>query len=263
MRRPASLVAATLLAFAVLPACGSKHVTLSGQAKFAASAEENYQAGLELLKDGSYPEAQKFFEYVKTKYPFSKYAALSDLRVADAKYDQSLWAEAIEAYNQFLQLHPNHEDADYAELRMAKAFFKDAPGEFMLFPPASEKDQRQAERAVAALEQFVQKYPSSKYLPEAQKLLGEARTRLAEREWYVGEFYYKRRRWAGAAGRFETLVEKYPGSKHEVEALMKLADAAVRLDEKLRARTALQKLIVRHPQDPRRGEAEKLLASLR
>jgi outer membrane protein assembly factor BamD len=37
----------------------------------------------------------------------------------------------------------------------------------------------------------------------------------------------------------------------------------VELDEKHRARTALQKLIVRHPADPRRGEAEKLLASLR
>jgi outer membrane protein assembly factor BamD len=265
MRRPASLAAAlaALLALAVLAACGSKHVTMSGKAKFAASAEENYQAGMELLKDEAYPDAQKFFEYVKTKFPFSKFAALADLRLADAKFDQQLWAEAVEAYNQFLQLHPNHEDADYAEFRMAKAHFKDAPGDFVLFPPASEKDQRQAEKAATALESFIQKYPGSKYLPEAQKLLEEAKGRLAEREWHVGEFYYKRRRWAGAAGRFETLVDKYPGSRHEVDALLKLADAAVRIDEKHRARTALQKLIVRHPQDPRRGEAEKLLAALR
>ena len=266
MRRPASLAAAALaalLALAVLSACGSKHVTLSGQAKFAASAEENYQAGMELLKDEAYPDATKFFEYVKTKYPFSKYAALADLRLADVKFDQQLWAEAVEAYNQFLQLHPNHEDVDYAEFRMAKAYFKDSPGEFLLFPPASEKDQRQAEKAATALESFVQKYPSSKYLPEAQQLLAQAKDRLSEREWYVGEFYYKRRRWAGAAGRFETLVDKYPGSRHEVDALLKLADAAVKLDERHRARTALQKLIVRHPQDPRRGEAEKLLAALR
>jgi len=263
MRRPASLRAATLLAAFVLSACGSKHVSMSGQAKFAASAEENYQAGMELLKDEAYPEAQKFFEYVKTKYPFSKFAALAELRIADAKFAQQLWAEAVEAYNQFLQLHPNHEEGDYAEFRMAEAFFKDAPGDFVLFPPASEKDQRQMERAATALEAFVEKHPKSRYLPEAQKLLAQAKGRLADREWYVGEFYYKRRRWAGAAGRFEALVDKYPGSRHEVDALLKLADAALRLDEKHRARTALQKLIVRHPQDPRRGEAEKLLAALR
>jgi outer membrane protein assembly factor BamD len=35
------------------------------------------------------------------------------------------------------------------------------------------------------------------------------------------------------------------------------------LKENFRARTALQQLIVKHPQDPRRAEAEKLLAALR
>ncbi len=58
-------------------------------------------------------------------------------------------------------------------------------------------------------------------------------------------------------------MDKFPGSKHEPEALLKLARASVALDEKHRARTALQKLIVTHPQDPRRPEAERMLASLR
>jgi outer membrane protein assembly factor BamD len=260
MRSPAPLAAAALLALA---ACGSKHVSISGEAKFAASAEENYQAGVELLKDESYPEAQKFFEYVKTKYPFSKYAALADLRLADVKFEQGAWAEAVEAYDEFIQLHPTNEEVDYAEFRRAESYFKDAPGEFVLFPPAAEKDQHQTERAAAALTAFLEKHPGSKYVPQAKALLEQANARLAAREWYVAEFYFKRERWAGAAGRYETLVEKYPGSKHEVEALLKLAQAAVKLDEKHRARTALQKLITRHPQDPRRGEAEKLLAALR
>jgi len=58
-------------------------------------------------------------------------------------------------------------------------------------------------------------------------------------------------------------VEHFPGAPQEPEALLKLAQACVKLDEKYRARTALQKLIVKHPQDPRRPEAEKLLAALR
>ena len=95
------------------------------------------------------------------------------------------------------------------------------------------------------------------------KLLAQANARLAEHEWYVGEFYFKRQLWAGAAGRYETLVEKYPGSRHEAEALLKLAESCVKLDEKYRARTALQKLIVSHPHDPRRAKAEELLAKLR
>jgi outer membrane protein assembly factor BamD len=258
MRRAA--LAAVLL---VAVACSTKHVSLSGKLKTLPTAEENYRAGLELAKKESWPEAQQFFEYVKTKFPFSKEAALADLRVADLKFSQHLWAEAVEAYAQFVQLHPSHEEVDYAEFRGAEAFFKDAPGEFFLFPPAHEKDQRQMERAATALAAFIDKYPSSRWVPDAKKRLGEANARLARREWYVAEFYFKRKRWAGAASRYETLVEKFPGSVNEAEALMKLAHAAVALDEKHRARTALQKLIVGHPQDPRRGEAEKLLAALR
>jgi outer membrane protein assembly factor BamD len=257
MRR--TLLAASILALA---AC-SKHVTLGGEAKLLPTAEENYAAGQELLKGGSYPEAAKFFEYVKTKFPFSKYAALSELRLADAKFDEGKHAEAADAYAQFVQLHPAHEDLDYAEFRVGEAYLKDAPSEFVLFPPAYEKDLRQVRKAADALRKFIEKYPESKRVPEAKKLLETAQTRLSSYEWYVAEFYFKREKWAGAAGRYETLVEKYPGSKHEVEALLKLAHAAVELKEPYRARTALQKLIVQHPDDRRRPEAEKMLASLR
>jgi outer membrane protein assembly factor BamD len=253
------LLAATLLALA---AC-SKHVTFSGEAKLLPTAEENYKAGEELLKDASYPEAQKFFDYVKTKFPFSKYAALADLRTADSKYQQGLFAEAADGYTQFLKLHPSHEDADYAEFRVGESYFKDAPSDFALFPPASEKDLRQVKKASEALHVFLARYPTSKRVPDAKKLLAQIDDRLAAHEWYVGEFYFKRGRWAGAAGRYETLVDRFPASKHASEALLKAARSYLELGEKFRARTALQKLIVDHPQDRRRGEAEKLLASLR
>jgi outer membrane protein assembly factor BamD len=251
---------ASLLA---LVACGTRHSSASGKIKYGPSPEANYEAGVDEMKDGNFAESVKFFEYVKTKYPFSKYSPLSDLRLADMKFKQERYAEAAEAYQQFVTLHPTHEEVDYAELRVGLSYLKDAPSEFVLFPPSYEKDQRQVEKSAKALHHFVETRPDSKYLPEAKKLLGEAEGRLAAHEWYVGEYYYKRSLWAGAAGRYEALVDRYPGSSHEAEALMKLAHAYLQLDEKHRARTALQRLIVKHPEDSRRPEAEKLLAALR
>jgi outer membrane protein assembly factor BamD len=254
------LAAAALLAG--LAAC-SKHVSFTGEVKLRPTAEENYQAGLELLKGESWPEAQKFFEYVRTKFPFTKYAALSDLRIADAKFGQELYAEAADAYAQFTQLHPSHPDLDYADFRIGEAYLEDAPSDFALFPPSHEKDQRQVKKAADAFRRFLERHPDSKLVPQGKKHLAEAEGRLAAHEWYVAEYYFKHRRWAGAAGRYETLVDRYPGSRHEPEALLKLARAYVELEEKHRARTAHQRLIVKHPQDRRRPEAERLLASLR
>ncbi len=259
MLRPLALAAALL----TLAACGGKHVSLTGQVRYGNSAEEDYQAGTDLMKDGAWDDARKFFEHVKTKYPFSKYAALSDLRLADVKFEQKLWTEAIAAYEEFVRLHPTHEDVDYAEYRIGVAHLEDGPSDFLLFPPSYEKDQRQVEQAAEAFRSFLEKHPTSKYAPDAQKLLNRANSRLADHEWYVAEFYFKRDKWAGAAGRYQALVDKYPGSPYEPEALYKLAESCVKLDEKYRARTALQKLIVSHPHDPRRAKAEELLAKLR
>lgn len=255
--------ALALAALLTLAACSTKHVTLGGQIKHGATAEENYQAGMELKAKESWPEAQKFFEHVKTKYPFSKYAALAELRLADLRFEQRLWAEAVEGYDQFIRLRPTSEEIDYAEYRKGLALFQDAPGDFVLFPPAHEKDQRSAEKAAATLAGFLERRPDSKYAADARKILEKVNERLAAREWYVAEYYRERGRWAGAAGRYEAIVARYPGSAREAEALWRLAGAYVAMDEKHRARTALQRLVVKHPESPRRAEAEKLLASLR
>jgi outer membrane protein assembly factor BamD len=258
MRRTLALAAVLALA-----ACASQHTTLTGELKLKPEAEGNYQAGLDEAKGKHWPEATRFFEYVKTKYPFSPFAALAELRLADVKFQQDRFPEAAEAYGQFVQLHPDHPEADYAQLRQGVSYFRDAPGEFVLFPPAHEKDQRGTEKAVVALESFLKERPTSKHADEARKVLAEARGRLAAREWYVAEFYFKRKQWPGAAGRYEALIERYPGSRHEAEALWKLAESYLKLEDRFKARTALQKLVVTHPGDARRGEAEKLFASLR
>jgi outer membrane protein assembly factor BamD len=254
-----------LAALALLPllACGSSRVSLTGEMRYGATAEENFQAGLDEAKAERWDEAAKLFEYVKTKYPFSKQASLADLQLADLKFRQELFAEAAAAYQAFGQLHPTHEQADYARFRAGLSLFNDAPGGFKLFPPPHEKDQRTLHEAVKALDGFVAAWPKSKYVPDAQKVLAEARGRLAEHEWYAAGFYASRGKWAGCAGRLETLLEKYPGSPREVEAMFMLADAYQKMGERFRAQQALQKLVATHPDHPRRSEAERLLGNLR
>lgn len=256
---------ARLLALALLPlvACTSSRTSLSGEVKYGKTAEEDYQYGNEAFERSNWEEAQKFLEHVRTKYPFSKFAALAELRLADAKFKQEKYVEAAEAYEGFVKLHPTHDETDYAEFRSAQSHFKDAPSDFLLFPSAAEKDQRQLRNAVDRLKAFLKTRPDSKHRADAEALLTEAQGRLAAHEWYAAEFYFKRQHWAGAAGRLETLIKEYPGSRYEPEALIKLARAWIGQQEAFRAQQALQRFLARFPEDPRRPEAEALLAGLR
>ncbi len=248
----------------LLAACSTSRGSLTGgDARYGKSAEEDFLSGNVELKARNFPEATRFFEHVRTKYPFSKYSALSDLRLADVKFEQDRLTEAADAYAQFVRLHPNHEQADYAAYRVGLSRWKDAPSDFFLFPPGYEKDLTQVREAAKALAEFVKNYPQSKHRPEAEKALASARGQLAEHEWYAADFYAKRGHWAGAASRLEGLVRDYPGSRQEPAALYGLAQAYLKMDERYRAQQALQQLLVKHPQDARRAAAEKLLASLR
>jgi outer membrane protein assembly factor BamD len=248
---------------AALPACHTKYTTLGGGLKLGATPEENYEHGVAELKEKNYAEAIRFFEYVKSKYPFSNVSLLSDLRISDIKFDQGRYGEAADSYERFAKDHPSSDQVEYAQYRAGLSHLKASPPDFFMFPPVHEKDQRETEKAVSTLREFVQKYPSSQYLADARKTLAKAEELLAKREMYAGDYYFKRGFWAGAAGRYKGLAESYPDTPQAQPAEMKLAEAYVRMNEKHQARQALQRLIVEHPESPERPQAEKLLDSLR
>lgn len=248
---------------AALSACATKHTTFAGSLRLGATAEENYAKGVDELQAKNYPEAIRFFEYVRAKYPYSKVSASADLRLADVKFAEERYLEAAEAYETFQKDHPTSEELDFAEFRAGLAHAKAAPQDFFLLPPLEEKDQTETEKAETALRAFLEKRPTSEWAPQAKKALADAQGLLARREMYAGDYYFKRERWVGAAGRYKALVDRYPESPLVDTALWKLAQAQVRLDQEFLARQALQRLIAQHPESGRRAEAEKLLESLR
>lgn len=260
---PALMRHLPLLALLSLLACGSSRVSLTGEVRYGKTAEEDYQAGVEEAKGENWVEAVKFLEHCRTKYPFSRYAALAELKLADIKYDQDRLVEAADAYATFVKMHPTHEEADRAAFREGEALLKDGPTDFLLFPPAHERELKTVRDGAGRLEAFLKRWPESRHRPQAEKLLAGARRQLAEHEWYVADFYRQRQLWAGAAGRFQALVDRYPGTPREVDALLALAEAWEKLDDRFKARQALQQLLARHPGDPRRPLAERRLEALR
>lgn len=253
------LVAAVALSLLALSACAKKAPAV----KYETPAEADYARGVEELADKSYPQAQLILERVRVKYPYSKFGALAELRLADLKFDQEKYIEAAEAYQTFVKIHPSSPEVDYAAYRTALSRWKDAPSDFFLFPAVYERDLAQVTKAADGLAQFIEKYPNSKYTPDAKEKLAKARDVMAEQDWYAFEFYKKRERWQGAAYRLERILKSYPGSTREPEALWQLADMYVKLSETYRAQRTLQQLIVKYPESKQRPQAEKLLADLR
>lgn len=228
---------------------------------FSPDAMANLRHGEEALADHNFDEASKYFEYVRTHYPFQDASKLAELRLADTDFERTEWESARDRYNNFVKAHPSNAQADYAQYRAALTYFKDAPSGFFLLPPAYEKDLSSVESALSAMRTFIRDWPQSKYVPDAQKVITESAKLLADHEMYAADFYAKREHYQGAVQRLETLVKNYGDSGLADDALFKLHDLYEKLKEPAKAKDALQRIIARGKDPDAAAKARKLLGS--
>jgi outer membrane protein assembly factor BamD len=233
----------------------------AGEPDYAAKAEQNLQLGNEALEGRDFLRAEKYFQFVKTKFPYLEASKEAELKLADVAFEQDQFPEAREKYESFIKLHPTHPQVDYAAYRAALTHVKEMPSDFFLLPPSEEKDQTEVQSAERAMSDFVRQYPNSQYIKDAKKQEASAKQRLAEHELYVAEFYRKRERWRAVAQRLEGLLARYPGTKYEEEALFTLHEAYVKLKEPDHAQETLRKVISRLPNTPAAQRAQKMLGS--
>jgi outer membrane protein assembly factor BamD len=247
-----------LLLFALLGSCSAAGFG-HGKGK---TAEELFNNAVDDLNDHLYPEALSGFADVKSKYPYSKFAALADLKTGDTHFKSGKYAEAVDAYREFIKLHPNHDEVPYAMFRIGETYFEQLPSDFVLMPPAEEKDQANTRLAITAYQELVDRFPKADYADKARQKLGRCKHLLAEHELYVAQFYWRREKWSACANRAEALSRDYAGIDLEPTALLLAARARQRSGEPDLARASIQKLVERYPGASETSDAKKVLAEL-
>lgn len=266
MRLPTFAACTVVLALALglgTTACGGK--SGAGAVEYSVSAQKNYDKGLKELDNKDWVAAAKYFGFIKSRFPYSKYAVLAELRLADAEFGAEQYLEAIDSYRLFIKFHPTHEMVanGYASYRIGEGYYKQLSGDFWLFPPSYEKDQSSTEDAANELKTFLDKYPDSPYRAKAKEILVKVGKRLADHEWYVARYYWDRGKPMGTVIRLRRLLERYRGVGYDEEALWLLGRAYIAVAMPDRARNVWTELVTKHPRGERADDAKDALAGLR
>lgn len=186
-------------------------------------AEVLANEGMDSFREGKYMDAILSFEKLKDWYPFSKYAILAELKIADAQYNLEQYEDAVFSYEDFESLHPRNEAIPYVIYQIGRCYFNRID--------TIDRDHEPAQKALETFKRLLSEYPNTEYTDRARMHLNACLKHLAENDFYVGMFYYKSKHYKAALKRFQSIIENYPDVGVHHDALQYMELSKQRLEE--------------------------------
>jgi outer membrane protein assembly factor BamD len=193
--------------------------------------ETLYQQGYADYQKGRYDKAIANFQQLKEQYPLHELALRAELGIADAYFSKEEYGYAEIAYNDFINLHPANENLSYVMYQVGICHYKQLL--------SIDRDQTETWKALKEFEKLIARFPTSKFSFLAEKKVRECKSRLAEHEYYVGELYFKMKRYKAAMLRFENITKNYVnlGLDYKVKFIMEeTRKQLAKMEEKVSAK---------------------------
>jgi outer membrane protein assembly factor BamD len=213
------LVVVAMSALLGLSGCGLLPDKTDETAKW--SAEKLYAEARDEMAGSHYEAAIKLFQRLEANYPFGTYATQAQMEIAYAHYKAQDQAEALAAVERFIKLHPNHPQVDYMYYLRGLINFNDRIGFLSVIysQDPTERDPKATREAFAAFRALIDKFPNSKYTPDAIARLNYLINAMASYEVHVANYYYRRGAYLAAVNRAQNAVAEYAGAPAREEAL--------------------------------------------
>jgi outer membrane protein assembly factor BamD len=178
--------------------------------------EQLYNEAVDLMMEGSWSKAGKAFDEVDRQHPYSVWATKAQVMGAYVAYEGGKYDDAISAADRFIQLHPGNRDTAYAYYIKAISYYEQIVD--------IERDQRDTQNAMNALQDLINRFPGSRYARDARLKLDLTRDHLAGKEMEIGRFYENRGLCVGAINRYRAVINQYQTTTHVPEALARLTE---------------------------------------
>ena len=224
--------------------CGG-HGSLTGTTKSL------YEIGERNYRHNNFADAIEIYQQVQNEYPDSEYAKRALLRVADCHYRKNELNEAATNYTDFLKFNANHPMAPYASYQLGMTHY--------VRLKTIDRDLTQLKEALATFQDALKNYPESPpYTEKIIQRINDCKRRFAKREFYVGLFYFKQKRYKAAISRFRYLLATYP-SFIDDKALYFMGISYLNQGESEEGQKALLALTSGFPQSPYTQEGRRFL----
>jgi outer membrane protein assembly factor BamD len=176
------------------------------------SAERLYNSAKEEMLGGGYKKAAEYYQKLIARYPYGKYAQQAMLEMSYAYYKDNEPVLALAEADRFIKLYPDHVNVDYAYYLKGLVNFNEDTGVLggISGQDLSERDPKSATESFEAFRELVDRFPNSKYAPDAYARMRYLVNALAKSEVKVAHYYLRRKAYVAAVNRAQYVLTTYP-----------------------------------------------------
>ena len=233
------------------------------------TTDEQYKLAVTFYEQKKFGKALRLFEKVTPTYRGKPQMERIQFMVAQSNFNEKLYAEAGYYFERFTNNYPKSSKKEEAAFLSAYSF--------KLASPRFSIDPTETQKAIDAFQGFINKYPNSEKIPEANQHYLELREKLEKKYFEIAKTYYRTadydlRNYKAAIQAFDNLLEDYLGTKYKEEALLYRLKAAHdfvlkstdrrKPDRIKEAISAYEKLKRNFPETQFAEEADEMLATL-
>ena len=186
-----------------------------------------YQDSLKLLEGGNWSGAENGYRRLLAQFPYGPYTEQALIETAYAQYKAGKHDDAVSTIDRFIRTYPTHRNIAYLYyLRGLANSNRDTVFLRRVWSlDSSRRDLSSPRQAFADFGIVVDRYPNSRYAADARTRMAELRNTFALGELNSGLYYLRRGAWTSAAGRANHVLETYPGSSYQADAVAMLGAA--------------------------------------
>jgi len=173
------------------------------------NVDTKYQAALKYYENKDYYRAGTLLDEVVPLLRGREEAEKAQFLAAYSQYYQHYYATSAQLFRTFFETYGRSPYAEESLFMHTKALYQDSP-DFDL-------DQTSTQTAIVSIQDFLNRYPESKYKEEANTMYDVLSSKLERKSFETAKLYSQMRYYQAAVTAFTTFEREYPASAFNEE----------------------------------------------
>ncbi len=254
-----ALVLTGVLGASLLAGCGrgKKQASAPDSTQSAEPDKVLFERATEDIRRGRHTIGRLTLQTLINTYPDSEHIAKAKLAIADSFYQEggtTGLTQAVAEYKDFCTFFPFLPECAYAQYRVGMAHFR------RMEKP--DRDRTQARLSEEEFQEFLRKFADHELAPQAEQRLREVQEVLAEGDFRIALYYYRKGSFRASAGRLLEMVDRYPLYSQVDRSLWMLGDVFERAEKGDVAAQYYSRIVKSYPLSPLTEDAKSRLTAL-